>query len=273
MITSKLPFDSKVPELEKIIDGMVKAGEKILEIYETDFSTEKKEDDSPITQADIESNKILKEVLGKTGFSILSEEDTDDKKRLSDEKVWIVDPLDGTTDFVNRTGEFTIMVGLVENQKSVLGLIYWPIKKKMYLAESGKGAFCYNEEWEKIEVTMMSEIQNCHALVSRHHLSEKEKKLLDEMEISVVSEMGSSLKVTEIATGNAEVFVTTTDKMKQWDTCASNCIISEAGGKMTDISGKEMVYNTESVNHENGILVTNGLIHQDALTAISRLDS
>ena len=273
MITSKLPFDSKVPELGKIIDGMVKAGDKILEIYETDFSTEKKEDDSPITQADIESNKILKEVLGETGITILSEEDTDDKKRLSEEKVWIVDPLDGTTDFVNRTGEFTIMVGLVENQKSVLGLIYWPIKKKMYLAESGKGAFCYNEEWEKIEVTMMAEMQNCHALVSRHHLSEKEKKLLDEMEISVVSEMGSSLKVTEIATGNAEVFVTTTNKMKQWDTCASNCIISEAGGKMTDISGKDMVYNTESVNHENGILVTNGSIHQDALDAVSRLDS
>ena len=145
MITSKLPFDSKVPELGKIIDGMVKAGDKILEIYETDFSTEKKEDDSPITQADIESNKILKEVLGETGITILSEEDTDDKKRLSEEKVWIVDPLDGTTDFVNRTGEFTIMVGLVENQKSVLGLIYWPIKKKMYLAEAGKGAFCYNE--------------------------------------------------------------------------------------------------------------------------------
>ena len=211
--------------------------------------------------------------MGETGITVLSEEDADDKKRLSEDKVWIVDPLDGTTDFVNRTGEFTIMVGLVENQKSVLGMIYWPTKKKMYLAESGKGAFCHDEEWEKIEVTMMSEIQNCHALVSRHHLSEKEKKLLDEMEISVVTSIGSSLKVTEIASGEAEIYVTTTNKMKQWDTCASNCIISEAGGKMTDISGKEMVYNTESVNHENGILVTNGLVHQIALDAVSRLDS
>ena len=270
---SELPFKSSLPELGKIIDGIVKAGEKILEVYETDFSTEKKDDDSPITQADIESNKILKEVLEKTGISILSEEDTDDKKRLSEKKIWIIDPLDGTTDFVNRTGEFTVMVGLVENQRSVMGIIYWPIKKKMYLAEAGKGAFCYNEEWEKIEVTMMSEMQNCHALVSRHHLSEKEKKLLDEMEISVVTSIGSSLKVTEIASGDAEIYLTTTNKMKQWDTCASNCKISEAGGKMTDISGKEMTYNTESVQHENGILVTNGLIHQDALDAISRLDS
>ena len=270
---SELPFKSNLPELGKIIDGIVRAGEKVLEIYETDFSTEKKDDDSPITQADIESNKILKEVLGETGISILSEEDVDDKKRLSDDKIWIIDPLDGTTDFVNRTGEFTIMVGLVEKHKSILGLIYWPIKKKMYLAESGKGAFRHDEEWEKIETTMMSEMQNCQALVSRHHLSEKEKKLLDEMEIAVVTSIGSSLKVTEIASGDAEIYLTTTNKMKQWDTCASNCIISEAGGKMTDMSGNDLVYNTEIVNHENGILVTNGLIHQDALDAISRLDS
>ena len=270
---SELPFKSSLPELEKIIDGVIKAGEKILEVYETDFTTEKKDDDSPITQADIESNKILKEVLGEIGIAILSEEDIDDKKRLSEEKIWIIDPLDGTTDFVNKTGEFTVMVGLVENHKSVLGLIYWPIKKRMYLAEAGKGAFYHDEEWKKIEVTVMSELQNCHALVSRHHLSEKEKKLLDEMEISVVTNIGSSLKVTEIASGDAEIYLTTTNKMKQWDTCASNCIISEAGGKMTDISGNELLYNTEIVNHENGILVTNGLIHQDALDAISRLDS
>ena len=82
---SDLPFKSTIPELEKIIDGIEKAGEKILEVYETDFSTEKKDDDSPITQADIESNKILKEVLGETGITILSEEDVDDKKRLSEE--------------------------------------------------------------------------------------------------------------------------------------------------------------------------------------------
>ena len=269
----ELPFKSNLPELGKIIDGIVKAGEKILEVYETDFSTEKKDDDSPITQADIESNKILKEVLGQTGITILSEEDVDDKKRLSEEKIWVIDPLDGTTDFVNRTGEFTIMVGMVEKHKSILGLIYWPIKKKMYLAESGKGAFRHDEEWEKIETTMMSEMQNCQALVSRHHLSEKEKRLLDEMEIAVVTSIGSSLKVTEIASGDAEIYLTTTSKMKQWDTCASNCIISEAGGKMTDMSGNDLVYNTEIVNHENGILVTNGLIHQDALDAISRLDS
>ena len=274
MTITELPFTSKIPDLQDIISGMILAGEKIIEIYNTDFSTEKKEDDSPITQADIESNKILKQVLKKTGISILSEEDSDDKKRLNEEKVWIVDPLDGTTDFVNRTGEFTVMVGLVEKQLPILGLVYWPEKNIMYLAENGKGAFCFvDDEWQKIEVSAVSELPNCQALVSRHHLSEKEKKLLDEMEISVVTSLGSSLKVLEIASGDAEIYVTSTNKMKQWDTCASNCIISEAGGKITDISGNELVYNTESVHHENGILVTNGFVHQNALDAISRLDS
>ena len=262
--------------LLKVCNIAIQAGEEILKYYNDDIEVTHKDDSSPLTKADLASNKIILNALHELErtIPILSEESLVEwNQRKNWTTYWLVDPLDGTTDFVNRTGEFTIMVGLVEKQKSILGLIYWPIKKKMYLAESGKGAFRHDEEWGKIEVSMMSEIQNCHALVSRHHLSEKEKKLLDEMEISVVTSIGSSLKVTEIASGDAEIYMTTTNKMKQWDTCASNCIISEAGGKMTDISGKEMVYNTESVNHENGILVTNGLIHQDALNAISRLDA
>ena len=138
---SELPFNSRQPELEKILAGVVKAGEKIIEIYNTDFTSEKKDDDSPITQADIESNKILKEVLGETGISILSEEDIDDKKRLSEEKIWIIDPLDGTTDFVNRTGEFTIMVGLVENHKSILGRYIGLSKRKCIWLNPGKEHF------------------------------------------------------------------------------------------------------------------------------------
>ena len=108
---SELPFKSTIPELGKIIDGIEKAGEKILEVYETDFSTEKKDDDSPITQADIESNKILKEVLGETGITILSEEDVDDKKRLSEEKVWIVDGWGyvGVTD--GNNGVYRLLIG------------------------------------------------------------------------------------------------------------------------------------------------------------------
>ena len=98
------PFPSKIPNLNDLIDAIIQAGEKIQEIYDTDFEVNKKDDNSPITQADLESNKILRSILEKTGIPILSEEDVDDKSRLASEKVWIVDPLDGTQDFVNRTG-------------------------------------------------------------------------------------------------------------------------------------------------------------------------
>ena len=106
------------------MDALIQAGEKVREVYDTDFEVNKKDDNSPITKADLESNKILRSVLEKTGIPILSEEDVDDKSRLVSEKVWIVDPLDGTQDFVNRTGEFTILVGLVENHIPVMGLVY-----------------------------------------------------------------------------------------------------------------------------------------------------
>ena len=113
------------------------AGDKVNEIYETDFEVNKKEDNSPITRADLESNVIIRAALEQTGIPILSEEDKDDKERLNSKKVWIIDPLDGTQDFVNRTGEFTILIGLVENNIPVMGLVYLPTKKILYFVIQG----------------------------------------------------------------------------------------------------------------------------------------
>ena len=117
------PFPSKIPNLSDLIGAIIQAGEKIEEIYDTDFEVNKKDDNSPVTKADLESNKIIRSVLEKTGIPILSEEDEDDKSRLDSEKVWIVDPLDGTQDFVNRTGEITVLIGLGEKHIPVMGLV------------------------------------------------------------------------------------------------------------------------------------------------------
>ena len=273
-----LPISSKVSGIESIIDTVIEAGERVREIYESDFEVSKKDDNSPITKADLESNKIIRAALEKTGIPILSEEDVDDKSRLNSDKIWIVDPLDGTTDFVNRTGEFTIMVGLVENHVPVMGLIYWPTKQKLYYAERGMGAFCSHSDtveeciWEAISVRETQNLEDCLALVSRHHLSDREKKILDHLKITHTASIGSSLKVMKISSGMADVYLTTTNKMKQWDTCASFCIISEAGGKITDVAGNELVYNTDIVNHENGLLVTNGFVHNEVVSKISDLE-
>ena len=270
---AELPVSSKISQLETIIDAITKAGDKILEVYESDFQVGKKDDNSPITKADLESNKIIKESLLQTKIPILSEEDADDKSRTDSDKVWIVDPLDGTQDFVNKTGEFTVMVGLVENHVPIMGLVYWPTEKKLFFAERGLGAFCHDSEgWAKISVRGVEEVTESLALVSRHHLSDKEKKMLDHLKIKNTASIGSSLKVMEIASGRADIYLTSTNKMKQWDTAAAHCIISEAGGKMTDISGNDLIYNTESVNHENGLLVTNVLIHGEVVSKISKLE-
>ena len=96
----------------------------VLEIYEKDFDSFSKTDDSPITEADLKSNEIIKEILSNTKYSILSEEDKDDESRISEETIWIIDPLDGTSDFIDRTGEFTIMIALVKNKKPIFRVIF-----------------------------------------------------------------------------------------------------------------------------------------------------
>jgi len=273
-LTSEIPYKSKIPNLVDVIDSIILAGEKIQEIYDTNFDVSMKDDNSPVTAADLESNKILRNVLEKTGIPILSEESDDDKARLESEKVWIIDPVDGTQDFVNKTDEFSILVGLVENHVPVMGLVYLPIKKILYLAEKGMGAFCYDlQKWEKISVRKMKELENCLALVSRHHLSDNEKKMLDYLTIRNIGKIGSALKVMEISAGRADIYLSATrNKLSQWDTCGPNCIISEAGGKMTDISGHALIYNTETIKHENGLLVTNGFVHEKAVSKISELE-
>jgi len=256
----KLKFT--LPEFEIALYAAVKAGEEIIKVYSSDFSSKMKNDDSPITIADLKSNKIIKEILTKSGYVVLSEEDKDSKKRLQEKRVWIVDPLDGTTDFVNRTGEFTVMIGLVEEKKPILGIIYWPTENTVFAAQKGCGAWKFSDgAWEKIMVSSTLDLNQCLAVGSRHHLSENEKTLLKKLQITKFTSVGSSLKVAKISSGFADVYLTTTNKMKEWDTCASYCIISEAGGKMTDMFGNDLSYNNQNVTHQNGILVTNGLVH------------
>ncbi len=261
-MSEKIPIKQPLPEIHLAINAALKAGKAVMEVYNQNFSTTLKSDDEPITEADIKSNSIIEKIISDSNYPILSEETTDNKERLNHKKIWIIDPLDGTTDFVNRTDEFTIMIALVENNKPILGVIYWPTNDQLYLAQSGQGAFLLNQgNWTKISVSDISELEKCKAVGSRHHISEIEQNLIKRLNISQFTSKGSSLKVADISSGNAELYFTTTNKIKQWDTCASYCLITEAGGKMTDMFGNDLKYNTERLNHENGLLVSNGLIH------------
>ncbi len=273
MVTIKLnkmlhnfPFNT-LPETELAVYAVKEAGNAVMKIYKHDFTTTFKKDNEPLTEADLKSNNIIKKIITSTNYPILSEESLDDKKRLDYDKIWIIDPLDGTSDFVSKSGEFTIMIALVDKHEPILGVIYWPTNDILYVAQKGGGAHkLVSGVWEKLAISKRLELCNCRALGSRHHLSSHEVNFLKQLNLEKFSERGSSLKVTDICSGTAELYFTLTNKIKQWDTCASNCLITEAGGKMTDMLGNKLEYNTENIYHKNGILVTNGIIH-DIITA------
>ena len=268
-----IPISDKILELDIAIKAAKNAGEAILDIYQEEYKISKKNDDSPITEADVKSNEIIKKILSQTEHMILSEEDNDDKARLLKKIIWIVDPLDGTSDFINKTGEFTVMIALVKNKKPIIGVISWPTENTMFVAQKGSGAFRYsNGNWEKITVTKIVELAKCRTVGSRHHLSDRERNFIKKLGIEDFKSIGSSLKVGMISSGEAEAYITTTNKMKEWDSAASYCIISEAGGKMTDMLGNDITYNNKKVYHENGILVTNGLIHNKIVKEFKKLD-
>ncbi len=255
------------------VQAAIKAGDAILEVYNGDYQAATKNDNSPITDADLKSNEIIKKILSQTEHVILSEEDKDDSDRLSKDKVWIVDPLDGTSDFIDKTGEFTVMIALIEDKKPILGVINWPTEKTLFVAQKNKGAFRYsNGEWKRIAVTQVSEVSKCRTVGSRHHLSDAEKLFIKKLGIDDFTSIGSSLKVGKISSGEAEAYITTTNKMKEWDSAASYCIIVEAGGRMTDMLGNDITYNNKDVYHQNGILATNGLVHDKIVEEFKKLE-
>ena len=259
---NKPPFSNILSETNLAINAAIKAGKAVIEVYKNNFSYQVKDDNSPITEADIKSNGIIQEVLSTTNIPILSEESIDNLMRLKHEKIWIVDPLDGTSDFVEKTGEFTIMISLVQSSKPILGVIYWPTEDKLYVAQKNQGAYeLFSGHWKKLNVNNISNLEKCHAVISRHHLSESDKKFIKKLNLLEFNQKGSSLKVLDVCSGKAEVYLTTTNKIKQWDTCASYCLISESGGTMTSMNGEDLEFNTELINHKNGLLVTNGSIH------------
>ena len=214
-MNNPIPIQNPFPESKLAIQAALEAGKTVLTIYNKDFSTTTKIDNEPLTEADIKSNEIIQKIISKSGHPILSEESVDDKKRLDFKKVWIIDPLDGTSDFIKKTGEFTIMISLVESNIPILGIIYWPTEDKLFLAQKEQGAFKLdNGKWLKLSVSDISELSQCKVVGSRFHLSDNEQQLLKSMNISKFTSKGSSLKVTDISSGLAEFYFTTTINKK-----------------------------------------------------------
>ena len=219
------------------------AGKAIMEVYAQPFEVYTKDDDSPVTQADLRASNIIKEILKPTGIPFVSEEDLP-PDRSQYKRYWLVDPLDGTVEFVNRNGEFTVNIALIDDKQPVMGVIYAPVLDRMWNAECRM----LNESF-RIHNSAFSikKERPFTVLVSRSHRTPEvdayiNKVLRPAHPDLVIDTQGSSLKFARLAEGSADVYVCYS-KTKEWDTAAADAILRAAGGKVLRISdGQPLEY-------------------------------
>jgi 3'(2'), 5'-bisphosphate nucleotidase len=239
---------------KEIVGIATAAGDKILEVYASDdFSVEAKADDSPLTKADLASHEHIATSLKilTPDIPVLSEESQNVtyRERSKWSRFWLVDPLDGTKEFIKRNGEFTVNIALVENGKVVLGVVHTPALGVTYFAARGEGAF--KQENGSIQaITAREEIEDTLEVVaSRSHAGPETQTLLENLakdyQVNLVSK-GSALKLCLVAEGAAHFYPRLGPTM-EWDTAAAQCVVEEAGAVVTDVQGDKLKYNKENL--------------------------
>jgi len=220
-------------------NAALQAGKVIMEVYATPFEIYTKDDDSPVTQADLKASQIIKETLAPSGLPFVSEEDLPDD-RSQFQRYWLVDPLDGTVEFVNRNGEFTVNIALIDGEQPVLGVIYAPVTDLLWYAV---GTHCVCPP----VTTRAQTVRPYTVLVSRSHRTQEVDDYINKVlrpihPDLIIDTQGSSLKFARLAEGSADVYVCYS-KTKEWDTAAADAILRAAGGKVLRISdGQPLEY-------------------------------
>lgn len=238
--------------LRKITEIAINAGEAVMKVYARDFSVDYKEDASPLTEADKASHEVIDAGLRKIApdIPIISEEGAriPYAERKSYRSFWLVDPLDGTKEFIKRNGEFTVNIALIEDNSPVLGVIYVPVKGILYYGEKGKGAFrqVRGESPVRLERTLLPVGSSVRALVSRSHPSPEVEALLKAYNVVSSVEAGSSLKFCLVADGSADLYPRI-GPTSEWDTAAGHAIAEAAGCFVTMPDGAPLAYNKESL--------------------------
>ena len=245
------------------IEAALKAGKAIMEVYAQPFEVYTKDDDSPVTQADLRASNIIKETLQPTGLPFVSEEDLP-ADRSQYQRYWLVDPLDGTVEFVNRNGEFTVNIALIDDKQPVLGVIYAPVTDQLWHAEFGIWnaecgiSRCDSPAHRDAGLCSYSTFRIPHSafprpftvLVSRSHRTPEVDEYINKVlrpahPDLVIDTQGSSLKFARLVEGSADAYVCYS-KTKEWDTAAADAILRAAGGKVLRISdGQPLEYSKE----------------------------
>ena len=246
-----------INELETAKYAAVAAGAAIMEVYgESDFEVEYKSDSSPLTVADKKANDIIVKILTERfpGHAILSEESESDARRLDNDLCFIVDPLDGTKEFIKRNGQFTVNIALAYKHKSVMGVIYVPVTKELFFAAENYGAYFEGHEGHIVKLKVSDRTENIRMVMSLSHGHPCEQELIEKYKITEFVKMGSSLKGCLIARGDAEVYYRFNPTM-EWDTAAMQIIAEEAGAVFRQMDGTEMRYNRQNPVNEKGFFI------------------
>lgn len=247
-----MTYNDLIPELCSIAKA---AGAAILDIYKDCEGIEiiKKADDSPLTAADQASNAVICEGLEKLPiqYPIISEENKaiDYAERKDYPYYWLVDPLDGTKEFIKRNGEFTVNIALVHEGRSILGIVYAPVLDELYWASKGQGAFLEkNGQKKQLQAPKFSmKDKGINVVCSRSHLNEETKAFIDKLDEPNLVSKGSSLKFLELATGKAQLYPRVAPTM-EWDTAAAQIVLEEAGGSVVQFgTTNPVVYNKENL--------------------------
>ena len=243
------PIPDPCALLAEVVALAHEAGRPILEVYNTDFAVTDKEDDSPLTAADLASHHAIVAGLERLtpGIPVLSEESAkipyEERARWND--YWLIDPLDGTREFVKRNGEFTVNIALIHDQRPVLGVVQIPVSGLCYSACAGGGAFM-QMPGEKAQAIKVKHLDGGPMVVvgSRSHRGDSLNSFLERIGPHEIISMGSALKICLVAEGKADIYPRL-GLTSEWDTAAAHCVVVEAGGELTDTEMKPLRYNTK----------------------------
>jgi 3'(2'), 5'-bisphosphate nucleotidase len=251
-------------DMNQLLEGckelILLASSAIMRIYKSDdFEVEIKIDSfhSPLTKADKEANKVIVEGLKRISkYPVVSEEGVNNIR--NSDIFWLVDPLDGTKEFIKHNGEFTVNIGLIKNGKPILGVVYAPAMKTMYFAADNIGAFKQEDDKKPVRIMAINRDAIPTVVVSRSHLDVDTEKFLHKMGKHRIISMGSSLKLCMVADGRATAYPRFSPT-SLWDTAAADAIVRAAGGIVMDKTGRNLTYNpAHNILNPNFIVTVEG---------------
>ncbi|PKL76884.1 MAG: 3'(2'),5'-bisphosphate nucleotidase CysQ [Candidatus Melainabacteria bacterium HGW-Melainabacteria-1] len=262
-------------ELELAQHSAIEAGKIILGYYDTDYQVQLKAGREPVTIADqTSSNYIIQAIQHKfPRDAIVSEESALPAGLAREDRIWVIDPMDGTKEFINHNGEFSVMIGLVREGNPVLGVVYQPVSGLMCWGVNGEGAYMVQGQTRKrLQVSTESALENLCVAASRSHLTPELEHIYHQLGFHHIIQSGSlGLKVALIARQLSHIYLNLSNLTSAWDTCAPEVILKEAGGRISNLFGSRLTYTFSHVRNRKGVLATNGPVHDYMVEQIQML--